>query len=107
MAATIANRHIIHRGKFSLMYAEVTLDSSYASGGESVAAADFGMTQILGMFPAGNTAGYVFECTRSTDISFLIKVYSFSNTTNTVVGQIVTGKDLSAVTIPLLIVGRI
>lgn len=106
MAATIASRHILHRGKFTLMYAEVTMDSSYASGGEAVNAADFGFSQILGMFTAGNTAGYMFECTKSTDTQFLIKVYSFSNTTNTVVGQIVTGKDLSAVTIPLLIVGR-
>lgn len=106
MAASVGNRHILHRGTRTLMYAEITLDSSYASGGEAVNAADFGFTSILGMFPAGNTAGYVFECTKSTYSQFLVKVYSFSNTTNTVVGEIVTGKSLSTVVIPILIVGR-
>lgn len=106
MAATIANQHTIFRGSRTVKYAEVTLDSAYASGGEAINAADFGFAQILGVFCGGTPAGYSTEITKSTDTQFLVKVYAFSNTTNTVVGQIVTGKDLSAVTIPVLVIGR-
>ncbi len=106
MAVSVANRHFLFRGQRTLMYAEITLDSAYASGGEEIEASLFGFKAIDGIFPAGNTSGYVFEFTKSDFNTFLCKVYSFSNTTNTVLGAIVTGKDLSAVTIPVLIVGR-
>lgn len=105
MAVTYANGEIISRGKYTLYYTEITLDSSYATSGEAVNAADFGMKIIKAIFPA-HAEGYEVEPVRSTDAAWLIKVYAFSTNTNTVASEIVSGKDLSAVTIPCLIVGR-
>lgn len=105
MAVTIANREIISRGSYTLYYAEITLDSSYAASGEAVDAADFGFKIIKGIWPS-HAEGYIVEPVRSTDAAWLIKVYSFSTSTNTVGGEIVTGKNLSAVTIPVLVLGR-
>ena len=106
MAVTIANNEIISRGRYTFMYSEITLDSAYASGGEAVEASDFGYTVIKGIWIADDPAGYTVEASRTDDDSWLLKVYSFSNTTNTVLGGIVTGKDLSAVTIRCLVLGR-
>lgn len=105
MAVTYANGEIVSRGKFILYYTEITLDSSYASGGESIAASDFGFAFIKGIWPA-SAEGYTVEAVRSSDTAWLMKVYAFSNSTNTVLGNIVTGKDLSDITIPCLVLGR-
>ncbi len=105
MAVSYANREIVSRGRYTLYYVEITLDSAYAASGEAVAAADFGFSMIKGIWPS-HAEGYVVEPVRTDDDSWLIKVYSFSTSTNTVGAEIVTGKDLSAVTIPCLVLGR-
>lgn len=105
MAVTIANRESLYRGVYNLMYAEITLDSSYATAGESVAASDFGFGVIKAIF-ASHAEGYTVEYVRSSDTAWLIKVYGETATTNTIAAEMVSGKDLSAVTIPVLIVGR-
>jgi hypothetical protein len=105
MAVTYGNREIISRGTYTLYYVEITLDSAYASGGEDIAASDFGFKMIKGIWPS-HAEGYIVEPARTDDDSWLLKVYSFSTSTNTVGGAIVTGKDLSAVTIPCLVLGR-
>jgi hypothetical protein len=105
MAVTYANREIISRGTYTLYYVEITMDSAYAADGEAIAAADFGFKVIKGIWPS-HAEGHIVEPVRSSDTAWLMKVYAFSNSTNTVLGNIVTGKDLSAVTIPCLILGR-
>lgn len=105
MAVTYANTEIVSRGKYTLIYTEITMDSSYAANGEAVNAADFGFAMIKGIWPA-SAEGYTVEPVRSTDLAWLMKVYAFSNSTNTVLGNIVTGKDLSDITIPCLVLGR-
>lgn len=104
MAVSYANREFMFRGTWNLLYVEITLDSSYAASGESIAAADFGMTVIKAVNPF-SAEGYVVEPVRSSDTAWLIKVFASGANTNTAT-EIVTGKDLSAVTIPCFIVGR-
>lgn len=104
MAVTIANTDIITRGEFTFLYSEITLDSSYATSGESITAADFGLKLIKGVWPS-HAEGYVVEPVRSSDTAWLIKVYAYSSNSNTAT-EMVSGKDLSAVTIPVLILGR-
>jgi hypothetical protein len=105
MAISIAERESLFRGRYTFMYAELTLDSSYATSGESLAAADFGFGVIKAIF-ASHAEGYTIEFVRSSDTAWLVKVYGEASTTNTIAAEMVSGKDLSAVTIPVLIVGR-
>jgi len=105
MAVSYANREILSRGTWTTYYVEITLDSAYAAGGEAVTAQDLGFTVIKGIWPS-HAEGYTVEFVRTDDDSWLIKVYGEAATTNTIAAQMVTGKDLSAVTIPCMIVGR-
>ena len=104
MAVAYANREIVSRGRYTLYYVEVTMDSAYAAGGEAIAAEDFGFKMILGIWPS-HAEGYVVEPVRTDDDSWLMKVYASGAATNTAT-EIVTGKNLSAVTIPCLVLGR-
>ena len=105
MAATVANNHIIHRGSRTLMYSEITMDSSYAANGEALTAGMFGLSEILGIWPA-SAKGYTVEAVKTDAANWKLKVYSFSTTTNTVGGDIVAALDLSALVAPVLVVGR-
>jgi hypothetical protein len=105
MAATFANTDIISRGKWNLVYTEMTLDSSYATSGEAIAAAEFGMKVIKGIWASG-ADGYTIDPVRSSDTAWLLKVFGETATTNTVAAEMVSGKDLSSVVIPLLVLGR-
>lgn len=109
MAVTITNREIISRGSYTLYYADITLDSSYASGGESVNAADFGFKIIKGIWPS-HAEGFLVEPVRSSDTAWLLKVYTAltpdTNSALSTPGESSTGRDLSTVTIPCLILGR-
>ena len=105
MAVSYANQEYMYRGAWNLLYTEITLDSSYLTGGEAVAAADFGFTVIKAIFPS-HAEAYTVEMVRSSDTAWLIKVYGETATTNTIAAEMVSGKNLSAVTIPCLIVGR-
>lgn len=111
MAATVANSELLARGKYTLYYCEVTLDSAYAASGESV---NFKTTLGLGHVQAvfvSDAEGYHVEPNASTPSStWLFKVF-VSNTpdTNSATAtplEASVGRDLSAVTIPCLVVGR-
>jgi len=109
MAATYANTEYIFRGSRTFVYTEVTLDSSYAAGGESIAANQIGLGTIKAIWPS-HAEGYIIEPVKSTDTTWLLKVY-VANTpdTNSATAtplQSSTGRDLSAVVIPLLVVGN-
>lgn len=104
MAVSYANREIIVRGTYTLYYVEITMDSSYASGGEAIVAADFGFKTIKGIWPS-HAEGYVTEFERTNDSDWKVKFYAFSPNSNTAIAM-VTVKDLSAVTIPCLVLGR-
>lgn len=104
MAVTYANREILYRGTYTLMYVEITLDSSYTTAGETISATDFGFGVIKGIWPTMG-AGYTFEAVRSSDTAWLLKSYASGANTNTAT-ELVSGKDLSAVTCRALVLGR-
>lgn len=57
MALSWANVTVMYRGAKTMVYGEVTFDSSYAAGGETVNATDVGLTTIDILVPAA-TRGY-------------------------------------------------
>jgi hypothetical protein len=105
MAVSYANREAAHRGTWTWYLVDITLDSSYATSGEAVNAADFGFTVIRGIWPS-HAEGYTVEMVRSSDSAWLIKVYGETATTNTIAAEMVSAKDLSSVTIPCIVIGR-
>lgn len=109
MAVSYANTDIIFRGGRTFIYSEVTLDSSYAASGETITADQFGLRTIKAIWPS-HAKGYIVEPVKSTDSTWLLKVYvSHTPDTNSATAaplQSSTARDLSAVVIPLLIVGN-
>lgn len=104
MAVSYANREILTRGTWTLYYVEITLDSAYLTGGEAIAAADFGFSVIKGIWPS-HAEGFHVEPVRTDDDSWLMKLYSNSASTNTAI-EISSGVDRSGIMIPCLILGR-
>lgn len=109
MAVSYANTEILYRGRTTQIYSEITLDSSYASGGETVTADQFGLRTIKAIIPA-HAEGYVVEPVKSTDSTWLLKVYvSHTPDTNSATAaplQSSTARDLSTVTVPVLVFGN-
>lgn len=105
MAVSYANREILYRGSVTMMYVEITMDSSYATAGEAVNATDFGMGAILGIIPFGALGGFAVEPVRSSDAAWLLKVYAYSSNSNTSI-ELVSAKNLSTATVRCLIIGR-
>ena len=104
MAVSYANREILISQNWRFEYVDITLDSSYATSGEPINAADFGFTVIKGVIPF-HCGGYVIEPVRSSDTAWLLKVYAYSSNSNTAV-ELVSAKNLSAITVPAIIIGR-
>lgn len=105
MAATFANREYIARGAWNLMYVEVTLDSSYLTGGEAITAKDLGFSVIRAIWVDDTVGGYPVVTTRSSDTSWTFKFFAFSSSSNTAT-ELVSGKDLSTVVLRCLVLGR-
>ena len=104
MAVTYANGQIINRASWTEYYVEITLDSAYATGGETLNASDFGMTVIQSITPQ-SAEGFVVEPARSSDSVWTLKLYAWSNTTNTAI-EMASGVDRSGITIPVVVRGR-
>ena len=109
MALTFAARDTLYRGPVTLIYVELTFDSSYAAGGETVNATDFGLTTILGVIPI-ITAGYDVTYKKTTAATGTFQMFaSLTPDTNSAVSAPVessAGRDLSALTIPCIVVGK-
>lgn len=109
MAATAANTEYVARGTWNLVYTEITLDATYASGGESISADLFGMKVIKAIWPA-SADGYICDPVRSSDTTWLMRMYvAGTPDTNSALAtplQSSVGRDLSAVVIPCLVLGR-
>ncbi len=78
MAITWANVKTIYRGPISIVYAEATLDSGYAAGGEVITATDIGLQTIKAMIPTA-TAGYDATYSKTNDASGKLAVYASTN----------------------------
>lgn len=109
MAVSYANRELLSRGTWNQYYVQITLDSSYPSGGESISAADFGMTAILDIMPF-SADGYVVEFVRSTDSAWLLKVWPSStpdtNSALAAPAESSVGRNFSTVVVNALVIGR-
>jgi len=109
MPASYANTEILYRGRFTQVYTEITLDSSYAAGGEEITADQLGLRTIKAIWPS-HAEGYIIEPVKSTDTTWLLKVY-VANTpdTNSATAtplQSSVGRDLSTVVVPILVFGN-
>ena len=109
MAVTYANTTILYRGPYTLIYTEVTLDTSYPADGESIVPADVGLREFAMILPA-SSEGFTVEAVRSSPTAGLIKVFASltpdTNSATSVPLESSVGRDLSALTVDLLIVGR-
>ena len=110
MAATVANveHNVLGGGPGGRWaYAEVTLDSAYATGGEGVTAASLGFAFFKAVFVAHNEDGYIIQASldsAKTTVTFKVWIGSAA-TTSASVNMEVNTRDLSAVVIPVLIRG--
>lgn len=109
MAATVANVENLGMagpgGRW--LYGEITLDSAYAVGGESVSAALFGLSFIKSVFIGSCNDGYIPDITvPAGGATMSVKVWVFGNASVSVAQPIESSiKDLSAVVLPVLVRG--
>ena len=107
MAITVASVTNVFDGPKRIRFAQITLDSSYATGGETIAAGDLGLQKIDAVFMSGGDDGYVTQWDE-TNLKFLAYANATSTTTNPVqaLSEVASGQDLSAVVFWALVVGN-
>ena len=109
MALTYSNTDTVYRGKYQIIYTQATFDSSYASGGETVNATDFGLARILTVH-AGSKEGYTVRYVKTDDTSGTLAVFaSLTPDTNSATAAPLAssvGRNLSSVTADLIIYGQ-
>lgn len=104
MAVTYGNTEIIYRGKYSLVYTEITFDTSYLTGGEAITPESVGLREIAMVIP-GSCEGFNVEYIKSSPTAGLLQLFAHSASTNTAT-ETASGVDRSGITCDLLIVGR-
>ena len=109
MAVTYANTTIMYRGSFTLLYTRCTLDDSYPLSGEDLVPADVGLREFAMIIP-GSAEGFLPEVVVSSPTAALLQIFvSSTPDTNSATAAPIessVARDLSAVTVDLLIVGR-
>ena len=109
MALSYANTAIQYRGPVVQLYTEATFDSSYASGGETVNASDFGLSQLLLVIPIAKD-GYNVTYKKTNETSGVLRVFaSQTPDTNSAVAaplEASVARDYSTVTAYCLVLGR-
>lgn len=104
MAVTFDNTTIILRASYTILATEVTFDTSYATGGETLSPASVGLREINFILP-GSSEGFDVEAIRSSPTAWLLQLFAISNSTNTAL-EFASGLDRSSVTVDLLVIGR-
>lgn len=90
--------------------ARITLDSSYATGGEAITAGALGLQEIHFAVISGGDDGYVVQWSKSA-LKFLAYINGTATATSVVVAdtaplsQASSATDLSAVTFDVLVIG--
>lgn len=111
MAMTVSNQVLLASGPKRVLYAQITMDASYLSGGEVIAASAFGLQAIDDIIVSGGgQLGFVVTFTASS-----LKFTAFANGTATAtstqvadtapLSQVQTAVDLSAVKFGVIVVG--
>lgn len=110
MANTVASVTTVFDGPVRIRYATVTMDNSYATGGEVLTAAQFGLQSLDAVFLAGNSNGVALGLD-----STGVKITAFGTNTTTAtqtstvflgLAQIPNAIDLSGQIIKVLVVGH-
>jgi hypothetical protein len=93
-------------GRRRVLYADITLDASYPTGGYALSAAPFGLKGIIGMqVLGGNTASGPYEAFYNTQTGNLQVFYSPGGTSPPAgFVEVPNGTNLSAVTFRFLII---
>lgn len=105
MALTVSAVRRTVYGNRRIVIANITFDSSYATGGESLTASDLGLTTIDHVSPGVSTGGYVtvYDHTNSK----LLALYGDNN--NAADGPLIdvaSTTDLSAVVVRVQVTGN-
>lgn len=109
MAAAVSGLTTVFQGAVTIKFGTVTLDNSYASGGEAVAASDFGFYNLLAVFPAGAPGVSLnIDSTGLKVLAYGTNTTTQTTTTLTTVGltQIPSATDLSTLAFKVLVVGN-
>ncbi len=109
MAATGSGVVAVFDGAVRIRYGTVTLDNSYASGGEPITAAQFGLYTLDAVFTAG--APGIAANVDSTGLKIQAYVTNTTTSTNTTLADIgflqaPSATDLSALAFKVLVVGH-
>lgn len=109
MAATFGDVIRVYDGPRRIRLVEVTLDSSYPTGGEALTAADLALQQIDAVFTTGGEDGWLVTWDQSA-----LKLIAYGTGTATAtaganiaqLGEAPSAADLSAVNVFCLVIGR-
>jgi hypothetical protein len=104
VALTHANTEIILRATYTILYTEVTFDTSYLTGGEAITPASVGLREIAFIIP-GSSEGFEVEAIKSSPSAWLLQAFASSASTNTAT-EFASALDRSGLTVDLLIIGR-
>lgn len=94
-------------GSAKVRLVEVTFDASYATGGESLAAGDVALAEIIGVTPIAGPAGYVisYDPTNETLVVYGVQQDADAAVTDEL-DEEDAAADLSGLTVRLLVIGR-
>lgn len=109
MAATVSGVAVVFDGAVRVRYATVTLDSSYLTSGEPLAASDFGLYNILALFPAGAASTSLYwDQTNGKILAYGTNTNTVTATTLAVLGlrELVSTTNLSTMAFQALVVGN-
>lgn len=95
MAATVAIKAMTKAGVVRLNLVEITLDTSYDTGGETVLPNQVGLSEILVFHPAASN-GYTFEYDY---VNKKLKAFSGAGT------EVTSGTDLSSIVVRAAVYG--
>lgn len=101
MAIAVANRQVIEsESGFKLVFAQITLDTSYPTGGSPGVANALGFQNVLGVM-VNNKGGYDVEYVRAAD---KLKI-SQNAAINSPHSEVANTTNLSAITVDVLAIG--
>ncbi len=107
MALTFNNVLPLERGAFTLVYAELVLDSAYTTGGETCNASSLGLTFLKGLVVMSATSGWRAMYKRTDDQGGTIQVWATSSASTSAGTPVEAAvQDLSTITLWVLAVGH-
>ena len=109
MAVAVTGVAAVFDGQVRVRYANVTFDSSYATSGEALTASDFGLYNILAVFPAGSpNVSVAYDPTNKKLLAYKTNTTTATGTTIAITGlnEVPSATDLSALVCQVLVVGN-